>query len=530
VLTGLTDGTHTLAVKQTNVFGTTSAAATASWTVDTIAPAPPVLSGVPPAQTNTTTASIGFTGESGASFSCSVDGGTYKACSSPKLLTGLADGTHSLAVTQTDLAGNKSAAATASWTIDTTVPAPPVLSGVPPAQTNTTTASINLAGLTGATYSCSVDGGSYGACSAPTVLTGLADGVHSLAVKQTNVFGTTSAAATASWTIDTTVPAPPVLSGVPPAQTNITTASIDFAGLSGATDTCSVDGGPYGACSSPGVFAGLADGAHSLAVKQTNVFGTTSAAATASWTVDTAVPAPPVLSGVPPAQTNTTTASISFAGENGATFTCSIDGGAFTVCTSSEVITGLADGVHSLAVRQTDGAGNVSAAASAVWTVVAAAQSGAVAVGGTGGASTPPTATPPPATPPSSPSPSSTPPTSTAAVWIGAVSTLVGRNGAVLVTLACPSSAPARCQGSISVRGASVSGPAGRSGIAKAAEFGRAAYTVQPGKRVIVTLHLSKGASKLLARRHTPKVTLVLKGRYGRVILRRTLTLHAPKA
>jgi hypothetical protein len=106
----------------------------------------------------------------------------------------------------------------------------------------------------------------------------------------------------------------------------------------------------------------------------------------------------------------------------------------------------------------------------------------------------------------------------------------VGRNGAVLVTLACPSSAPARCQGSISVRGASVSGPAGRSRIAKAAEFGRAAYTVQPGKRVIVTLHLSKGASKLLARRHTLKVTLVLKGRYGRVILRRTLTLHAPKA
>jgi hypothetical protein len=237
-----------------------------------------------------------------------------------------------------------------------------------------------------------------------------------------------------------------------------------------------------------------------------------------------------VLSGVPPAQTNTTTASISFTGENGATFTCSIDGGAFTVCTSPEAMTGLAVGVHSLAVRQTNGAGNISAAASAVWTVVAAAQSGAVAVGGTGGASTTPPATPPPATPPSSPSPSSTPPTSTAAVWIGAVSTLVGRNGAVLVTLACPSSAPARCQGSISVRGASVSGPAGRSGIAKAAEFGRAAYTVQPGKRVIVTLHLSKGASKLLARRHTLKVTLVLKGRYGRVILRRTLTLHAPKA
>jgi peptidoglycan/xylan/chitin deacetylase (PgdA/CDA1 family) len=529
VLTGLADGTHSLAVKQTDLAGNNSPAATASWTIDTTVPAPPLLSGVPPAQTNTTTASISFAGLSGATYTCSVDGGTYAACSSPKVLSGLADGAHSLAVKQTNVFGTTSAKATASWTIDTTVPAPPVLSGVPPAQTNAPTASIGLAGLSGATFTCSLDGGPYGACSSPTALTGLADGSHTLAVKQTNVFGTTSAAATASWTIDTTVPAPPVLSGVPPAQTNITTASIDFAGLTGAMYVCSVDGGPYVACSSPGVFSGLADGAHSLAVKQTNVFGTTSAPATASWTVDTIAPAPPVLSGVPPAQTNTNTASISFTGENGATFTCSIDGGAFTVCSSAEAMTGLADGAHSLAVRQTDGAGNVSAAATAVWTVVTPAQSGTGGNGSASGTSTPPTSTPPTSTPPTSTPPSSIPQASTSAAWMGLVGTRVGRNGDVRVVLACQSSASAPCQGSVSVRGASVAGSAGRSGTAKIAAFGRATYTIQPGKRLTLTLHLSKNALKLLAHRHTLKVTLVLRSRNGRVIYRRTLTLHASK-
>jgi hypothetical protein len=105
----------------------------------------------------------------------------------------------------------------------------------------------------------------------------------------------------------------------------------------------------------------------------------------------------------------------------------------------------------------------------------------------------------------------------------------VGRNGDVRVVLACQSSASAPCQGSVSVRGASVAGSAGRSGTAKIAAFGRATYTIQPGKRLTLTLHLSKNALKLLAHRHTLKVTLVLRSRNGRVIYRRTLTLHASK-
>ena len=296
--------------------------------------------------------------------------------------------------------------------------------------------------------------------------------------------------------------APPVLSGAPPARTKATSASISFTGEAGATFACSTDGGTYTTCSSPKTLTGLADGPHSLAVKQTDDVGNTSTASTASWTVDTFA-APPVLSGAPPARTNATSASISFTGEAAATFACSTDGGTYTTCSSPKTLNGLADGAHSLAVKQTDDVGNTSTASTASWTVDTA-QSGEA------GRTT------------------STPPTSTPQVLIRAASTLVGRNGAMLVALACRSSASARCQGSVTVQGLFVSGLAGRSG-ANLAVFGRVTYTVQPGKRLVLTLHLSKPALTLLARRHTLKVTLVLRGRHGRVTDQFILTLHAPK-
>ena len=85
------------------------------------------------------------------------------------------------------------------------------------------------------------------------------------------------------------------------------------------------------------------------------------------WTVDTAAPDAPQLSGAPSGSTNSTDASISFDGEG--TFTCSVDGGAYEPCTSPQSFSGLADGPHSFAVKATDAAGNESQPASASWTV-----------------------------------------------------------------------------------------------------------------------------------------------------------------
>jgi hypothetical protein len=96
---------HTLSVRQTDEAGNISATGTtSSWTIDTTAPSTPVLTGAPSGSTTSTSATVVFTGEVGATLTCSVDGGTYSPCSSPKTLTGLALGAHSLSVKATDAA------------------------------------------------------------------------------------------------------------------------------------------------------------------------------------------------------------------------------------------------------------------------------------------------------------------------------------------------------------------------------------------------------------------------------------------
>lgn len=74
--------------------------------------------------------------------------------------------------------------------------------------------------------------------------------------------------------------------------------------------------------------------------------------------------------GTPPASTTATTATFSFAAnEGGVTYSCALDGAAFAACTSPTVVSGVAVGNHVFAVRATDAAGNVGAAAQHAWRV-----------------------------------------------------------------------------------------------------------------------------------------------------------------
>jgi hypothetical protein len=203
--TSLGAGKHTLAVKQVDKAGNQSAASATEWTVDLTPPGAPVLSGTPAASTRRTTATIGFSGEQGASFSCSVDGGSFLPCSSPKALTGLAEGAHTFAVRQTDENGNTGPAASYGWTVDRTPPSAPVLSGVPPAFTNLRTASISFTAATDKVFQCSVDGKPFAACASPLRLSDLTEGSHSVVVRHNDAAWNFSSV-TATWRVDVTPP------------------------------------------------------------------------------------------------------------------------------------------------------------------------------------------------------------------------------------------------------------------------------------------------------------------------------------
>src|SRR5207237_869564 len=104
---GLADGSHTFAVRATDLAGNVDATpASRSWRIDTAAPDTTITSG-PTGTTASGSASFAFSAsEAGSSYECALDGSAFASCSSPKSYSGLANGSHTFQVRATDAAGN----------------------------------------------------------------------------------------------------------------------------------------------------------------------------------------------------------------------------------------------------------------------------------------------------------------------------------------------------------------------------------------------------------------------------------------
>ena len=155
----------------------------------------------------------------------------------------------------------------------------------------------------------------------------------------------------------------------PPALSASASASFEFtASDPAATFECRLDdASAWDPCTSPHVYPGLGDGAHTFAVRghTEGEGGGTGPPAEHVWTVDTTPPPTPTVVGGPTGTVATASASLTFLAEGAAE--CSLDGGAFVGCSSPHGLNGLADGAHSFTVRAVDAAGNTSPA-SAPWT------------------------------------------------------------------------------------------------------------------------------------------------------------------
>jgi hypothetical protein len=363
---GLADGAHTFQVKATDAAGNTSSSASAAWTVDTTAPTTTLST--PATPTNATSAGLTFTASETATFECSLDGATFAACTSPQNVSGLGEGSHTLRVRATDTIGNQGTAASSTWTVDLTAPTATV---VPPATpTKETSASIAFSASETSTYTCSLDGAAFAACSSPQGVSGLAEGTHAFRVKATDAAGNESAPETATWRVDTTAPAASVTSA-PAAQSGVATASFAFdSSETGSTFECALDSGAFTACASPKAYAGLAEGSHAFHVRAIDQAGNTGTAADATWNVDLTAPAAPSIGTHPSGTTAATSATFGFSSSDGGTsFQCALDGGAFAACTTPKGYSGLGEGSHTFQVRATDAAGNTGTAASSAWTI-----------------------------------------------------------------------------------------------------------------------------------------------------------------
>jgi hypothetical protein len=178
----LGDGPHSFRVKAVDAAQNESGLATYAWTIDTVHPLVTVTD-APPLLTNQTNASFSFVANKPAStYQCALDGAAFAACSSPKLYSGLANGSHTFTVRAIWLAlvGPPTAY---TWTVDT-VPPQTTISSAPPAASRSASATFVFSSSEAeSTFACRLDGGGFVPCTSPKTYAGLGDGRHTFSVE-----------------------------------------------------------------------------------------------------------------------------------------------------------------------------------------------------------------------------------------------------------------------------------------------------------------------------------------------------------
>jgi hypothetical protein len=263
----------------------------------------------------------------------------------------------------------------------------------------------------GVVFQCQLDGGSFGSCptSGINYPGPLAQGQHTFKLKA--VGGTkTSSTTSYSWTVDTTAPVPAISypnDGITlgaadwgahcPAHASLCGIASDAHGVKsvllsiqrtggnwwggGAFDRSSETFGPVDVSGSGRDSVRWsyslrlpADGTYTLHVRAIDEAGNTapsSAQAVSHFTIDTAPPPVPSITGKPEATTTARSTAFSFAdGEPAARFLCRRDGTRFSPCSSPQSYSTLSLGSHRFEVEAVDAVGNASAPAGYSWAIV----------------------------------------------------------------------------------------------------------------------------------------------------------------
>ena len=384
------DGTYDVVVAQTDGAGHTTQSETLSFTIDQTAPTPPSVSlntdtGRDDTDTITSDGVVHIGNiEDGATWQYQTDLTDGWVTGDATALTFDTDGVHTVQVQQTDAAGNTATSEVFSFTLDTTPPDAmgitlDVDSGVD-GDNITNTSDIVVSGVEANStweYSTDRDVWNVGGGSSDTVFGLVADGTYDVRVRQTDAAGNVSADATLHVVRDTAAPDAPTLVLANDTGTvgdGITSDGTVNVGLeAGASWEYSIDDGANWSAGSGASIPFTDEGLYNVQVRQTDVAGNTSdPSANFSFIRDSGSAAAPTLTLVNDTGLDgdgiTYDSTMSIGGlEAGAHWDYSIDGGDNWVAgNDGNTFTIDVGGSHTVIVRQTDAANNVSANSNAV--------------------------------------------------------------------------------------------------------------------------------------------------------------------
>lgn len=393
-LSALPDATYTLSVRVTDEVGLVSPVGSATYQLDTTAPAAPVFTSAPASPGRSKALSFSFTTEPGTTTFCKLTSGATTVspettCTSPLpvSLAGLPDGAYTLSARSVDAAGNAGPTQTATYVLDTTAPAAPVLISGPAATAPDKTPTWTFTAETGATVTCRVTGtagfSSGGTCTSPYSVALPADDTYTFTATATDAAGNTSAALTRTYVLDSTAPATADVVG-PRSPGKLTSPTWQVSSSEGTIQCQLVKGtatlvrdwatcGPTFSVPLPG------DGSYTLSARVVDAAGNLSPVVTSTYVLDTVPPAPATIVTPSSPSTDRAPSFVISSSEPSVTAQCQVTGpagvvAAFAGCPISTAgtsynltLAGAPDGSYTLAVRLTDAAGNTGATATATY-------------------------------------------------------------------------------------------------------------------------------------------------------------------
>ncbi len=292
----LTDGSYSFEVQSVDRAGNISSAVRHQWEVHTSAPTITFVAPLPLANSNATSAQIGFVGKDKdftmTSFQCRLNGGSFQNCTSPYSMSNLQDGQQTLSVRGRDRLGQFSVAFPYTWNVDTKINNIS-FTKKPKAYSSDTTGFFTLGGLDADVDKvyCQLNEEAYKLCPGKSSfsLTGLMNRDHTLKVYAQDKIGNRSNVISYTWTVD--LEAPVVTIAGPDAIIRSGLSNFVFTATDNATATnlltyeCKIDNQSYQSCSKNQSYT-VSAGPHSLLVRVTDKAGNSGVSNIYRWTVD----------------------------------------------------------------------------------------------------------------------------------------------------------------------------------------------------------------------------------------------------